>query len=128
VNAALKAQQRYRDDAILSATPERLVTMLYDRLLLDIERAESAQRAGAWPDANDLLQHAQAIVSELSRSLSDAWDGSDGLRALYAFLAQTLVAANVGRDADRTHACREIVAPLRDAWHQAASSLAGAAS
>ncbi|WP_354003009.1 flagellar export chaperone FliS [Microbacterium elymi] len=79
MNAALRAQQRYRDDAVLSAPPERLVTMLYDRLLLDIERGEAAQRAGDWAAASTHLQHAQAIVAELSGSLTDAWDGSDGL-------------------------------------------------
>ncbi len=68
MNAALRAQQRYREDAILSAPPERLVTMLYDRLLLDIERAETAQRAADWAEANTQLQHAQAIVAELSSS------------------------------------------------------------
>ncbi|WP_338372001.1 flagellar export chaperone FliS, partial [Enterococcus faecium] len=71
MNAALRAQQRYRDDAVLSAPPERLVTMLYDRLLLDIERGEIAQRAEDWTEANAQLQHAQAIVSELSSSLTD---------------------------------------------------------
>ncbi len=65
MNAALRAQQRYRDDAVLSAPPERLVTMLYDRLLLDIERGESAQRSEDWEEANAQLQQAQAIVSEL---------------------------------------------------------------
>ncbi|WP_308162482.1 MULTISPECIES: flagellar export chaperone FliS [unclassified Microbacterium] len=124
MNAALRAQQRYREDAILSAPPERLVTMLYDRLLLDIERGESAQRAQDWTEANAQLQHAQAIVSELSSSLTDEWNGSSGLRSLYLFLSQTLIGANIGRDPERTRACREIVAPLRDTWHEAARTLA----
>lgn len=128
MNTAVRAQQRYRDDAVLSAPPERLVTMLYDRLALDIQRGEAAQRAGDWPDANDRLQHAQAIVAELSASLSDAWDGSAGLRAIYAFLTQTLIQANIGRDPDRTRACHGLVAPLRDAWHAAAASLTTPAS
>ena len=128
MNAAAKAQQRYRDDAVLSATPERLVTMLYDRLLLDIQRGEAAQRSEDWATANANLQHAQAIIAELSASLTDVWDGSAGLRALYTFLTRTLIGANVARDADRTRACGEIVAPLRDAWHAAATTTAGRAS
>lgn len=127
MNAALKAQQRYLDDAVLSAAPERLVTMLYDRLVLDIERGEQAQRRGDWESANTSLQHAQSIVAELSASLTDAWEGSAGLRALYGFVTQTLIGANIGRDADRTRACHELVAPLREAWHEAAAQL-GAAS
>ena len=124
--AALRAQQRYRDDAVLSASPERLLTMLYDRLLMDIERGERAQRAGDWVEANARLLHAQAIVAELTSSLTDAWEGSADLRALYAFLTRTLIEANTGRDPERARACHELAAPLRDAWHAAADSLAAA--
>lgn len=120
------AQQRYQRDAILSATPERLVTMLYDRLLLDVERAESAQEAGSWLEASTHLVHAQAIVAELHASLTDAWDGSADLRALYAHLTTTLIEANIDRDIDRSRRCRDLIAPLRDAWHEAARSMAGA--
>jgi flagellar protein FliS len=124
MNAALRAQQRYRDDAVLSAPPERLVTLLYDRLLLDIERGEAAQRAEDWTEANAQLQHAQAIVSELTSSLTDDWNSSAGLRSLYVFLSQTLIGANIGRDPERTRACHGIVAPLREAWHEAARTVA----
>ncbi|MDQ0613713.1 flagellar protein FliS [Microbacterium sp. W4I4] len=123
MNAALKAQQRYRDDAILSAAPERLLTMLYDRLLLDIERGEAALRRGDWSESSTQLQHAQSIVAELNASLTDAWDGAGQLRAVYTFLTQTLIGANIGRDPERAHACLEIVAPLRVAWHTASESL-----
>ena len=101
--------------------------MLYDRLLLDIDRGEAALRRGDGADANRQLQHAQAIVAELSATLTDAWSGSQGLRDIYAFLTRTLIAANVDRDPQQAHACRELVAPLRDAWHAASADL-GAAS
>ncbi|WP_193598162.1 flagellar export chaperone FliS [Microbacterium sp. YJN-G] len=123
MNAAMKAQQRYKEQAILSAGPERLLTMLYDRMLIDIERGEAAQRRGDWTEANSQLQHAQAIIAELQSSLTDAWDGSAQLRSVYVFLTETLIGANIGRDPERTRACAELVAPLREAWHAAADSL-----
>lgn len=122
MNAALRAQQRYREETILSASPARLVTLLFDRLMLDIERGEAAQRDGRWESANTELQHAQRIVAELSSSLTDEWSGSASLRAIYDYLARTLVGANIGRDPERTRECRELVAPLRDAWHTAAGA------
>ena len=127
MNAAARAQQRYQQEAVLSATPQRLLTMLYHRLLLDIDRGEAALRAEDWTGANAHLQHAQAIVAELSATLTDEWSGSQGLRDIYSFLNRTLIAANIGRDAQSVHECRELVAPLRDAWHEAAARL-GAAS
>lgn len=126
MNAALRAQRQYQSDAVMSATPERLLTMLYDRLLLDAERAETAQKAENWPVANENLQHAQSIVAELTSSLTDAWEGSANLRAVYAYLSQTLISANVRRDPALSAECRELIAPLREAWHAAAASVAGA--
>lgn len=124
MSAALRAQQRYREEAILSASPQRLLTMLYDRLVLDVERGEAAQRAGDWQTANEELQHAQRIIAELNGSLTSEWEGSGQLRALYGYLTRTLIGANIGRDPERTRECRDIIAPLRDAWHQAAEAMA----
>lgn len=128
MNAALRAQQRYREDAILSASPPRLLTMLFDRLLLDVDRAEAAQLASDWQTAGTELQHAQRIVAELHGSLTDDWEGSTGLRALYTYLSRTLIGANIGRDVERTRECRALIAPLRDAWHAAADSTTPAAT
>ncbi len=42
---------QYTNEAVLSATPAQLVTMLYDRLLLDLHRAEAAQTTADWEAA-----------------------------------------------------------------------------
>jgi flagellar protein FliS len=122
-------RNQYNRDAVLSATPARLLTMLYDRLLLDLSRAERAQDAQNWAVASENLVHAQAIVAELSSSLKlDAWDGAKGLFELYTFVSTQLVEANIHRDSERTRSCITLLEPLRDAWHQAAGQLAPAAT
>ena len=121
-------RNQYNRDAILSATPARLLTMLYDRLLLDLSRAERAQRSEDWAVASENLIHAQSILAELSSSLKlDAWDGAKGLFELYTYVSTTLVEANVRRDPHRTRSCITLLEPLRDAWHQAAGELTPAA-
>jgi flagellar protein FliS len=123
---ALRSQ--YNRDAILSATPARLLTMLYDRLMLDLGRAERALESETWAVASENLLHAQAIVAELSSSLKlDAWDGAKGLFELYTFVSTTLVEANVRRDAERVRSCVALLEPLREAWHEAAGQVAVAA-
>ncbi|MET0860806.1 MAG: flagellar export chaperone FliS [Microbacterium sp.] len=114
-----RAKQQYLEQQVASATPERLLTMLYDRLLVDIDRAAIAQAAGEWTDAASHLLHAQQIVAELNATLTDAWHGSADLRGLYTYLGGRLIVANVGRDQTATAECRDIVGPLRDAWHEA---------
>ena len=117
-------RNQYNRDAILSAPPARLLTMLYDRLLLDLGRAETAQQAANWPVASENLLHGQAIIAELISSLkTDAWDGADGLLGLYNYAFTALVNANIQRDAALTREAIELLEPLRQAWHEAAAAI-----
>lgn len=118
------ALSQYGDDAVLNATPVQLLTMLYDRLLLDLHRAEAAQQAEDWTGATENLLHAQAIVTELSVTLkTDVWEGADGLMALYTYISTTLINANVRREVEHTRECIALLEPLRAAWHEAAGAL-----
>lgn len=117
------------DDAIDTASPARIVTMLYDRLVRDLVMAEQAVDAGDRLDAEKHLLHAQDIVIELRTSLKfGIWDGAESLAGIYGFLLGELMRANVRKDVARIASCRGLVQPLRDAWHDAASGLAGEAA
>lgn len=123
---SIYSQQRgqLQRDAILSATPVQLLTMLYDRLLLDLGRAESAQLAGNWIVASENLLHAQAIVAELTGSLkTDLWGGADNLLGIYNYVSSALVTANVHRDVGLTREGIRLLEPLRQSWHEAAALL-----
>lgn len=120
---------RYMQDAIETASPARLLTMLYDRLVRDIAGAELAIASGTYSEVNTLLLHAQEIVLELQSSLDTrTWSGAPGLRALYTYIYGELIAANTTKDAARLAVCLRIVEPLRSAWHEAAVLVAGSAS
>ena len=115
-------RDRYLADSVNTASPGKLLVMLYDRLVLDLAQGEEAVRAGDRGRSAERLTHAQEIILELRTTLDlDAWDGAPGLANLYGFLLTELIGANVGRDADRIAACRALVEPLRDAWREAAA-------
>ncbi len=119
-----QARSRYTADAVATASPARLLVMLYDRLVLDLVNAESSAGDREFERMSSELQHAQDIVLELRTSLDlDAWDGAAGLAALYTWIFSELVHANVQRDPARIRSCRDLVEPLRDAWRQAALEL-----
>lgn len=119
-----QARSRYTADAVQTASPARLLVMLYDRLVLDLVNAEKAAGEAQIERMSSELQHAQAIVLELRTSLDvTLWDGAQGLSDLYTWLYSELVTANIKRDAERIAACRKLVEPLRDAWRQAALQL-----
>ncbi len=127
--SAASLRARYIGDSVATASPQRVLVMLYDRLALDLDRAHAALTAGDRQEAGEQLQHAQAIVLELLSSLQvDVWEGGPRLAALYNWLVGELVQANVKLDTNRISACRQVVEPLRDAWRQAAASLATAPS
>ena len=126
-NAAQRNQ--YLADSVLSAPPARLLTMLYDRLLLDLGRAEAAQQSSNWAVASENLLHAQAIVSELASSLKvDAWDGANGLLGVYNYVSTALINANIQRDDVLTREAIELLEPLRQTWHEAAAAVPTSAS
>lgn len=118
-------RDRYVGNSVTTASPARLVTMLYDRLVRDLTVAEAAVAARDFAAANEQLVHAQEIVWELTAGLDPTkWSGGPALASLYQFLLQELVAANVAKDASRIVSCRRLVEPLQEAWHQAAREVA----
>ena len=103
------ARTAYLDASIATASPARLLVMLFDRLVLDCRRAIGQ------------LVHAQEIVLELRSSLDTAaWDGGPGLASLYDYLHTRLIRANVGRDAEVTEHCLGLVTNLAQTWREAA--------
>jgi flagellar protein FliS len=119
------ARTAYLGGMVTTASPARLLVMLFERLLLDIERAADLQDAQDFPAASQQLMHAQEIVLELQSSLRlDVWDGAQNLSAIYGFVHSELVKANVRRDVTVTRSCLTLVRPLAEAWREAALAAA----
>ena len=115
------ARDTYLGGMTSTASPARLLIMLYDRLVLDLQRAIELGDAGEFLGAGRQLMHAQEIVLELQGSLRiDAWDGAAQLSGIYTWVHSELVRANVQRDVAATRACLALVEPLADAWREAA--------
>lgn len=118
-------RDRYLGDTVSTGSPQSLLVQLYDRLVLDLERAELAIAERRLDEANSCLGHAQDIIIELRSTLQvDAWEGAPGLAQLYDFCRAELVQANLAKDGDRTAGVRRLLEPLRDAWREAAQQLA----
>lgn len=117
VNRAIDIYQR---DAVLSASPGRLITMLYDRLLVELHRAAEAQQRADWVHAGGHLRLAQDIVTELAVSLDTTrWPEGRSLAAVYDYVGTRLVHANVHRDPAATAEAIALLDPLRLTWHEA---------
>ncbi|GAA1528742.1 flagellar export chaperone FliS [Nocardioides humi] len=115
------AQSAYRDNAVATASPARLLVMLVERLVLDVQRGLAAQEAGQWSEAHEHLLHAQDIVIELESSLDiDRMPAGRQLAALYEYLRGRLVLANVRRRTSLTEEALDLSRQLCDTWREAA--------
>jgi len=116
-----RSRRAYMDVVLTTASPEKLLTMLWDRLILDLVIAEQALSVTDRETAHERLTHAQEIVFELRSTLrTDAWDGGPGLASLYTYVEQQLVLANVRKDEALVIMCRELLEPLQAAFGEAA--------
>jgi len=120
MTTAALARNRYLGDSVSTASPQRLVVMLYDGLVQDLQLAQQGIARGDVALVHTRLVRAQAIVTELQSSLNlEGWDGARGLDKLYTYLLELLVDANVRKDAEPVDQALAVVTPLQDAWRQA---------
>ena len=122
---AASITDRYLADSVVTADPATLIVMLYDRLALDLARAEAAlQGATDLEAAHNNLVHAQDVVLCLRASLRpELWEGSGRLIAIYEWLTRMLVQANLDKDPSVVSDCLSVVTPLQEAWRQAAAGV-----
>jgi flagellar protein FliS len=122
------AVRSYVASSVATMSPGRMIVALYDRLLLDLERAAMGFDSGAPELVHECLLHAQTIVAELHDSLErENWSGANNLADLYLFIYNELVTANLEKNAAKVTTCRELLTPLRDAWNEAAGIVSSGA-
>ncbi len=115
--------QAYRESAVLTAPPERLVVMLYDGARRFLYQAAVTMRSGDVQTSHERLRRAEAIIDHLLATL----DMSQGeiaqqLESIYLFCQRLIGEARIKQDADKLDKVSELLGELRDAWDQIASA------
>jgi flagellar protein FliS len=120
--------QAYRNSAVLTATPEQLVVMLYDGAVRFLRQAEVAMREGAWLHSFEKLGRGEDIIDELLATLNmDAGEISERLQAIYVFCKRTLIEARIQRASEKIGQVAALLASLREAWAKLAEQAAAQA-
>lgn len=105
--------------AVVSASPHRLIEMLFEGVMDALAQARGALRAGQVEVKGRALSRAARIVDEGLRAALDLRDGGElaaDLHALYGYLTMRLTAANLRNDESLIDECQRLLAPLQDAW------------
>ena len=112
-------QQVNTDSGVLSASPHRLVTMLYDGLLEALNRARGALQRHDIPGKADAVGRAVRIVNEgLKAGITnpESSELAGNMHALYVYISMRLTQANLHNDDGALQECQRLIMPLREAW------------
>lgn len=115
----------YREMEVLSASPERLVVMLFDQIVVQLTRARIAIEKGDVVMRTESLGRTRAIVSELLSTL-DFEKGqqiSRDLSGIYKVMLTELVDVGMRQDLKVLAKLLHIATELRDGFAGAAESL-----
>lgn len=111
--------QNYQQNAILSAGPEELTTMLYSRLVKDLKQASDCIATGDIEAAHKSIVHAQDIIIHLMNTLNKDLEIGKNYDLLYEYMNHRLIEADLKKDVSILAEIRGFAEELRDAWVQA---------
>jgi flagellar protein FliS len=122
------AQSAYTRSSILTASPERLVVLLYESAVRFLRQAADALEAPDLELAHLKSRRANAILDELNFSL-DMSHGElpERLRSIYLFCQRHLLESMLHKDAAGVRTVATLLDELREAWAEVASGTAAAA-
>ena len=102
VNPYNKYIKQYQASNITTATPEKLMIMLFDGAIQFLQKAKSAIEEKNLVERSNNIESARKIIRELmcTIDLENGNDVSKSLFRLYNKMAMKLIKANVSRNAD----------------------------
>lgn len=109
---------QYLRNTVETATPTRLVVMLYDGAIRFLSQALPAMRSRDFEAQTRFLGKAQDIISHLHAHLDYEAGGSVArqLATVYGPMYDMLTYANIFNDTGRVERVIEVLRDLREAW------------
>lgn len=117
--ALLNPYQQYQQNAILNASPEQLLLMLYNGAVRFINQACSCLDKKDIPGANNAIIRAQDIIIYLRDILDMNYEIAKPLYSLYEYMYRRLVEANIKKDKLILLEILKIIEDLRNTWAEA---------
>lgn len=113
------AYNQYKQNTVMTATPEELTLMLYDGSIKYMNIAKYSIENNEMQKAHDSLIRAQDIIIELNTTLNMNYEVSKNLRSLYDFVINRLIDGNIRKESEPIEEALEIITGIRDTWKEA---------
>lgn len=125
--ANINPYKQYKQTSVETASPEKLIIMLYDGAVKFLNQAKVGMGSGNIEETNIALKKTQDIISELMLGLNmEAGEIARNLFNLYDYFQRRLVEANTKKDINLIDEILGYLVELRDTWVEAAAKVKGA--
>lgn len=112
---------KYKQTSIETATPEKLMFMLFDGGIKFLKQAEKHIEDKDMLKANEKLKKGQEVIRELMASLDLEKGGefAENQLRLYDYMHYELVQANMRKDKEKVEIIRNMLSDIKDSFKEA---------
>lgn len=123
MNMNAQAYDQYKKASVETVAPDKLLLMLFEGALRNINNAKKAIVISDINQAHQQIIRVQDIIIELMSTLNMDYEISHSLLALYEYLLNELVQANVKKDVEILEQVEGFIIELKDTWQEATKEL-----
>lgn len=115
-----QAGNAYKTNEVMTASPKKLVIMLYEGAVKFLKLAKLSMSDGNIEKTHQSIVKAQNILTELMSTLNfeEGGDIAKNLMALYEYMYQKTIRANVEKNPEHLDEVITFLEDLRDTWNQ----------
>ena len=106
----------YKNQQVMTATPEQLTLLLYNGALRFLNESISAMEQGDIQKAHNSNMRVQDIVREFVLTLDMSYEISKNWAQLYEYTEYCLIQGNIKKDVTQLQQAKDVLQELRDAW------------
>ncbi|MDZ5711472.1 flagellar export chaperone FliS [Jeotgalibacillus haloalkalitolerans] len=114
-------------ELLYQKSPQELTSLLYEAAITKLEKAIQETKDKNYIEANQSFQRVNDILHRLGAGLNyESGIIADQLDAVYNFMAEEIVMANLKKDVARAEEVLILLKEITDSWNQATKASPGA--
>jgi len=109
----------YKNQQIMTASPEQLTLLLYNGALRFLTESILAMEQGDVQKSHNSNLRVQDIVREFVQTLDMSYELSKTWAQLYEYIEHCLIQGNIKKDVEQLQYAKSILTEMRDTWAEA---------
>ncbi|KGK90346.1 flagellar biosynthesis protein FliS [Desulfosporosinus sp. HMP52] len=109
----------YKNQQIMTASPEQLTLLLYNGALRFLTESIAAMEKGDLQKSHNANIRVQDIVREFINTLDMSYELSKRWAQLYEYTEYCLIQGNIKKDIEQLQNAKSILHEMREAWTEA---------